>query len=253
MLIPYGDDNTQRQRAPVVMPLLVAINVAAFLYQFFSGGPAFTNAWAAIPAEILGNQDLVGPVRITQAEQSHIIEHAPGPSPIQLTLLTSMFLHGGWLHLLGNMLFLWICGDQIEDRLGRIRFLFFYLLGGLVAGLSHVLTNRTGIESVLPCIGASGAVAAVLGAYFLRYPFNHIKMFALIIVIPVTFTVPALLVLGMWIAMEVASGYYGTNGNVAVMAHIGGFVAGIVLAIALEPEKPRRMETPWSRSMRRRH
>jgi membrane associated rhomboid family serine protease len=251
MLIPYGDDNSQRHRAPVVVPLLIAANAGIFLYQEFVGGPVWTNSWAAIPAEILGNQDLVDPVGIRIGEQREVIVHGPGPSPIQLTLLSSMFLHGGWLHLLGNMLFLWICGDQIEDRLGRLRFLVFYLLGGLVAGLCHVLTSMSGLAAQLPCIGASGAVAAVLGAYFLRYPFNHIKVFALLIIIPLFFTVPALVVLGLWLVKEIASAYYGTGGNVAVMAHIGGFIAGIVLAILMEPDKPRRMETPWSQRLRR--
>ena len=224
MFMPLGDDNTTRRTRPVVVYGLILVNVLVWLLQL-SMGDAFTMGFSTIPYEITNGTDLVGTKRIIVEGQSLALRHYPGPVPIYLTLLTSMFMHGSWMHIIGNMVYLWIFGDQIEDRLGRAKFVVFYLLCGLAAGLAQVLFQP---KSMIPGLGASGAIAGVLGAYLVRHPTNRVRVLFINRVV----ALPALIVLGGWIVLQVVSQVTvvgKAGGGVAYMAHIGGFVAGMVL------------------------
>jgi rhomboid family protein len=228
MFIPLGDDNSARRTTPVVLFLLIAANAVVWLLQL-TMGDRFTMGYSTIPYEITHGVDLTGVRRIMVGGESVVLHNFPGPTPIYLTLLTSMFMHGSWMHILGNMLYLWIFGDQIEDRLGHGKFLAFYLLCGLVAGLAQVFFNPS---SMLPGLGASGAIAGVLGAYLLRFPRNQVRVLMLRSVVGV----PAVVVLGLWILLQVVSqvSVVPGEGGVAYMAHIGGFVAGLVLMLLFD-------------------
>jgi membrane associated rhomboid family serine protease len=224
MFMPLGDDNAARRTRPVVVYGLILVNVVVWLLQL-SMGDAFTMGFSTIPYEITNGTDLVGTKRILVDGQSIALRHYAGPVPIYLTLLTSMFMHGSWMHIIGNMVYLWIFGDQIEDRLGRARFLAFYLLCGLAAGLAQVLFQP---KSMIPGLGASGAIAGVLGAYLVKHPTNRVRVLFINRVV----ALPALIVLGGWIVLQVISQVSvvgNAGGGVAYMAHIGGFVAGMVL------------------------
>ena len=228
-LLPIGDDNSDRLIKPYVTCGLIALNIAVFvLLQLPSA--TFTNAYSVVPLEILTGHDFVGRFGPTL--------QVPGPSPIYLTLFSAMFMHGGWAHLLGNMLYLWIFGDNVEDAMGHFKFLVFYLLCGIAATLAHVFAARSagGVDLIIPSLGASGAIAGVLGAYLVLYPRKSVYVllgwFGLI-------PVPAVLVIGGWIALQLFSGVSrefltqqtrdaGGDG-VAYWAHIGGAVAGLVL------------------------
>jgi membrane associated rhomboid family serine protease len=225
MFIPIGDDNSRRYRFPYVVWIILAINVFAWFLEL-NLGERFMMAFAITPFEISHGIDLTTTRLVSIRGESYPIEHSAGPSPIQLTLLTSMFLHGSWGHIIGNMLYLLIFGDQIEDRLGHFKFTLFYIAAGLAAGLAQVITDP---NSILPCVGASGAIAGVLGAYLVLYPHNSVR----VLVFGRTTLVPAILVLGAWWVMQVM-GHLGNptqEGGVAYMAHIGGFVVGVVLGI----------------------
>jgi membrane associated rhomboid family serine protease len=209
-VFPIGDDNTGRQLTPVVTPILIGINVLVFFLEL-AGGDRFILNWAFIPANFAAN---------------------PGANII--TILTAMFMHGGWLHLLGNMLFLWIFGDNVEDRLGRAKYLIFYLLAGIAGTLAQFALMP---HSTVPNVGASGAIAGVLGAYILMFPRQRVDVLLGRAVV----AMPALLVIGAWIAIQLVSGV-GTIaytdesanlGGVAYMAHIGGFAAGFLMAFLL--------------------
>lgn len=209
MFIPLRDENPTR-RFPFITVILIAANITIFLIQFFSPGGLEPHILrlATIPYEITHFHSLAPEVRI----------------PPLLTLLTAMFLHGGLFHLLGNMLYLWIFGNNVEDVLGPLRFLLFYIICGLAASLTHIAFHPL---SRVPMIGASGAIAGVLGAYFLLFPgarvLTLVFLFFFIRIIPV----PAGLVLGLWFIMQVLN--VGLGGGVAWFAHIGGFLAGALL------------------------
>lgn len=205
-MIPLRDD-VPSQRLPVVSRLLIAANVAVFLYEL-SLGPAvrsFILALGIVPAHFTTD-----------------------PGGQALTLFSSMFIHGGWGHLLGNMLYLWIFGDNVEDRMGHVPFLFFYLAAGLAAGLAHVYTQP---GSLVPTVGASGAIAGVLGAYFVLYP--RARVLTLLPIFPMTMVeVPAVFFLGIWFVFQIFSGALQMSvargaGGVAFLAHVGGFLAGV--------------------------
>jgi membrane associated rhomboid family serine protease len=210
MLLPIGDDNLERGHSPVFSYLFIAVNIAVFIFQSSMPDAAqanlFVETWGAIPNEIAKGID-------------------------RQTLFTSMFLHGSWLHLLGNMLYLWIFSDNIEGVIGNLRFVVFYLLGGLAAGIAQVVVDPF---SGVPCVGASGAIAAVMGAYIVMFPRSRVKMTFLFLF---TFYVPAILFLGFWMYQQVASGLevLGMDatdaGGVAWWAHIGGFVYGLVAGL----------------------
>jgi membrane associated rhomboid family serine protease len=237
---PIGDDNTQRRITPFVNYTLIAINVLVYFYQL--GNDAFTLGYSVVPAEITQGRDIVGPVRGVQG-----LQLANSPSPIYLTLLSAMFMHGGWLHLGGNMLYLWIFGDNVEDRMGHLKYLIFYLLCGVLASGTHIFF---GPNSVIPSLGASGAIAGVLGAYLVLFPRQGVRVFQFGMIVEV----PALIVIGLWGLLQFISGFGslgsgGASGGVAFMAHVGGFVAGILLVFFFrnppEPQRVRRDPDYW--------
>ena len=213
-MFPIGDQNDHAGVAYVTIALIV-LNVIAFLNEINrpeQAVQAFIFAWGVVPREFATATDL--PPLI--------------PFPFWSTLLTSMFLHGGWGHLGGNMLFLWIFGDNIEHRLGHVRFVLFYLTCGLAASVAHIIFNS---GSSVPAVGASGAISGVLGGYLLMFPRNRVY----VLTWGGVMAVPAIFMLGLWIVIQFVSGVGSiavTNqtGGVAYMAHIGGFVAGLILA-----------------------
>jgi membrane associated rhomboid family serine protease len=234
MFIPISDDNSDRKITPYLNYILIVINIVVFfVLQKFGTNDAFTYAFSTVPAEIITGKDI-----ITQAS-THIDDGTgaqftlPGlmqtPIPVYFTLLTGIFMHGGLAHIAGNMLYLFIFGDNIENRLGHIKYLFFYLLTGSLASLAHVLaTYFQGSSTLIPCLGASGAISAVLGAYVYLFPQNKVRV--LLFYFPLL--VPAFIALGAWIIFQVASGMGflgGSADGVAYGAHIGGFVAGFIL------------------------
>jgi membrane associated rhomboid family serine protease len=202
---------------------LIAINVLVFVFLQLPN-EAFTYGWATVPAEITSGHDIVR--QVTVAGGSFMLE--PSPNPVYLTLLSSMFMHGGWLHLLGNMLFLYIFGDNVERTLGRVPFVVFYLVAGLIASFAQIAADP---NSLIPSLGASGAIAGVLGAYIVLFPSNRVLVYFGYS----TVWVPALLVLGMWFALQLISGIgeiavnAQAEGGVAYLAHIGGFVTGLIV------------------------
>jgi len=215
-VIPIGDDNRDRRRVPFVTWALIGVNVAVFLHEVSLGERGlreFFDAYAVVPAEVLEN--LTAP--LSEAW------------PVYLTLLTAMFLHGGWLHVGGNLLYLGIFGDNVEDALGHVKFLWFYLLCGLLASVAHI---AAGPKSTVPSLGASGAIAGVLGAYLVLFPGRRVRVLARTLFFFGVYEVPALLVIGLWFALQFLSGVAvlspaaASQGGVAYWAHIGGFVAG---------------------------
>ncbi len=208
MFFPIGDDQIKGGYFPLFSYGFIALNVLVFLFQIsMPEGQlnAFIFEYGAIPAETSQQQDL-------------------------FTILTSMFLHGGYMHLLGNMLFLWIFADNIEATIGNLRFLLFYLAGGIAAYLAHYFTN---MQSTIPTVGASGAISAVMGAYLIMFPRSRIKVFFFFFV----FRISAFVFLGLWIAQEFFSGMAALqvstseSSGVAYWAHIGGFVFGVVMGL----------------------
>jgi membrane associated rhomboid family serine protease len=201
-MFPIGDDDSARRTVPIVTYALIALNVLFFFVEM-SGGEAFIGTWAFVPRRFLANP--------------------AGDFP---TLFTSMFMHAGWLHLGGNMLYLWIFGDNVEDRFGHVKFIIFYVLCGLAATFAQLMFS---VGSNVPNLGASGAIAGVLGAYILLFPRGQVRVLQGSQVIPL----PALIVIGLWIVLQFFSGIGSIasagQGGVAYMAHIGGFVAGFVL------------------------
>jgi membrane associated rhomboid family serine protease len=235
MPIPIGDDNRDRRLTPYVNYFLIALNIFVFIYwQQWGSNVHLTFAYATVPGEILTGRDLVTPGEILTDPYTGDQFEMPGlqttPIPVFLTLVTSLFLHGGIAHLLGNMLFLWIFGDNIEDSMGHTRYLVFYLLCGVLAGLAHVFSTLLfGQNLLLPSLGASGAISGVLGGYILLHPTRGVHVWFYLFII----TIPAFLVVGLWFAFQVLNGL-GTlggeeAGGVAYAAHIGGFIAGLLL------------------------
>ncbi|HKD99970.1 MAG TPA: rhomboid family intramembrane serine protease [Planctomycetota bacterium] len=236
MVLPLGDDNRDRRSTPVVNYLLIAANVLVFvLLQGGGENVSFTMAWSAVPQEIVTGHDVVTPSRMERDPLSGETFPMPGlgPTPISvyLTLLTSIFMHGSWAHLLGNMLFLWIFGDNVEDRLGRGRYLVFYLTCGVLASLAHVLTTvALDQDRLVPSLGASGAISGVLAGYMLLFPQRRVR----VLLVRVITDVPAWVAVGIWFAFQLVSGIGllgggAQAGGVAYGAHIGGFLAGLVL------------------------
>lgn len=226
-LMPIGDDNDGRNITPYVSYILIAINILVFIFLQVPSD-AFTYAFSVVPREITQNRDIVETLRIGQGA----IQLGPGPQPIQLTILSAMFMHGSWMHLFGNMLYLWIFGDNVEDAMGHIKFLIFYLLCGVAATFAHIWS---GPNSLIPSLGASGAIAGVLGAYLVLFPTRQIKVIIGYIVFFRIIYLPAVIVIGLWIGLQLLSGFGSiavtdeSSGGVAYWAHIGGAVAGLVL------------------------
>jgi membrane associated rhomboid family serine protease len=229
LLFPISDDDREIDSPALVTYAILFANIAMFLVQM--SNPAFTYGWSVIPKEIVTGTDLIEPQLLEIPGQGTVeIPQAPGPPIIWLTLLSAMFMHGGFGHIAGNMLYLWIFGNNVEHRFGHVWFLTFYLVSGLVSSLAQIVV---GPGSVIPNLGASGAIAGVMGAYLVLFPYNRVNAVFLYHII----TVPAILVLGMWIAMQFFSGVGSiadtsvSAGGVAYMAHIGGFLAGVAVGL----------------------
>jgi membrane associated rhomboid family serine protease len=210
-MFPIGDDNSGRRLVPYVTYVLIALNVLFFLVEL-AGGDAFIGAWAFIPSRFLAD-----------------------PGGDFLTIFTSMFMHAGWVHIGGNMLYLWIFGDNVEDRFGHLQYLFFYLVCGIAATFAQLAFS---IGSNVPNLGASGAIAGVLGAYLLLFPSRKVTVLLGYGVA----RMPALIVIGFWIVLQFFNGIGSIvvstdTGGVAYMAHIGGFIAGLVLAVILRGKR----------------
>jgi membrane associated rhomboid family serine protease len=239
MVFPLYDDNSDRQTTPVVNYAIIALNIFVFVVlQQLGSNAQFTYSFSTVPFEILHNTDLVTPARVVvdpfTREQLTIPGLGPTPGSVYLTLFTSMFMHGGIAHIAGNMLFLWIFGDNIEDRLGHVRYIIFYLLCGVLASLAHVFATgvfATDESSLLvPSLGASGAISGVLGGYLLLHPKRRVT----VILFRFLTQVPAYVAIGMWFGFQLISGLGmlgggSQQGGVAYAAHIGGFIAGLVL------------------------
>jgi len=243
MLFPIADDNTGRTTTPVVNYVLIAINVLVFVFlQGFGSNDKFTYAYSTVPAEIITGRDIVTrPVAIQDltGQRMEMPGLQPTPIPVYLTLITSMFMHGGIAHIFGNMLFLWIFGDNIEDRLGHIRYLIFYLVCGIIAGLSHVFATAMFASDpsslLVPSLGASGAISGVLGAYILLFPTRRVIVLLGWFAAPL----PAFVAIGLWFVFQLISGLgvLGSGsqaGGVAYAAHIGGFISGLLLIKVFE-------------------
>ncbi len=246
MLIPIGDDNRDRHRTPYFNYLFILINVLVFVGPQGCGeNTDFTYAFATVPAEIVQGRDLVTDDRQVNdpasGQQFTVPGLQPTPVSVYLTLLTAVFMHGGIAHLLGNLLYLWVFGDNIEDRLGHVRYLLFYLLCGLLASLAHVAVSfYTDASMMIPSLGASGAISGVLGAYLLLLPRNRVYLLFIRFPIPA----PAWVVIGFWFVFQVISGIGALGagsqlGGVAYAAHVGGFVAGFALVKFFEPARAR--------------
>ena len=239
MVLPLYDDNSDRQTTPYVNYAIIALNIFVFVVlQGLGTNEQFTYSFSTVPQEILTGTDVVTASHVIIDPVSGQRFLSPGlgvtPIPVYLTLLTSMFMHGGIAHIAGNMLFLWIFGDNIEDRMGHVRYVIFYLLCGVIASLAHVFATAafaTNQESLLvPSLGASGAISGVLGGYILLHPSRRVT----VILFRFLTDVPAWVAIGIWFAFQLISGLGvlggGTQqGGVAYAAHVGGFVAGLVL------------------------
>jgi membrane associated rhomboid family serine protease len=236
-LFPIGDDNSGRRTTPYVTYALMAMNIVVyFLLQGGGMNDAFTYGYSVIPQEILRGKDYTMPVTTEIGR----IPQAPGPNPIYLTLLSAMFMHGSLMHLFGNMLYLWIFGDNIEDAMGHVKFLVFYVLCGLLASGAHILFDQ---NSFIPSLGASGAIAGVLGGYILLYPTRSVRVLIGLLGIV---QMPALIVIGIWAVLQFISGFGAiartqvSGGGVAYMAHVGGFIAGFLLvSVFRNPQRQR--------------
>jgi membrane associated rhomboid family serine protease len=236
MVFPLGDDNSDRTQFPVVTVVLIVINVLVFvLLQGLGNNEDFTLAYSTVPAEIASGKDLVTGDRIVkmQTPAGEVQGTIPGlkktPIPVYLTLLTSMFMHGSILHIAGNMWFLWIFGDNIEQDLGRLRYTAFYLLTGLAASLAHVFVSLGSDSAEIPSLGASGAISGVMGGYLLLHPRRRVMVLLLRIIMHV----PGWVAVGLWFVFQVVSSlpmFGGTMSGIAYAAHIGGFIAGAALA-----------------------
>jgi len=239
MVFPLYDDNADRTTTPLVNYGLIALNIFVFVVlQKLGSDTSFTYSFSTVPAEILKGVDITTPARVLEHPVTGQRVLIPGlgetPGSVYFTLFTSMFMHGGIAHIAGNMLFLWIFGDNIEDRLGHIKYVIFYLLCGVIASLAHVFTTAAFASDqssmLIPSLGASGAISGVLGGYLLLHPSRRVT----VILFRFLTQVPAYVAIGIWFAFQLISGLGmlgggSQQGGVAYAAHIGGFIAGLVL------------------------
>jgi membrane associated rhomboid family serine protease len=239
-MIPLGDENDDGLGGPAFVNLsIIALNILVFIFQ--SLHPSFTNGFSMIPREIATGHDLITTQYVAGVDGStYAVPEAPGPSPIYLTIFTALFMHASILHIAGNMLFLYIFGDNIERAFGSIRYLFFYIACGVVANLVMVLMDPA---SVIPNLGASGAIAGVLAAYLVLFPGNRVRVLAGYWLT----SVPAAVMIGLWIVVQFLSLSGQQSSGVAYGAHVGGFVFGLIVAFLLRPGVVRRMPFHYSR------
>jgi membrane associated rhomboid family serine protease len=213
-MIPLGDADRRPLRLPLITALIIGANVLVFLLEL-AGGDAFVNRWSLVPADIVAGRNWV-------------------------TILTSMFMHAGWMHIIGNMLFFWVFGPEIEDVMGPVRYLVFYLLGGLAATVAQVAIDPA---STVPNLGASGAIAAVMGAFIITYPRDRIRTVLLLGWFSQVTFVPAIVLVGLWfltqVFSEVGALVQTQTGGVAYMAHVGGFAFGAIAARLFESRRRR--------------
>jgi membrane associated rhomboid family serine protease len=232
-VFPIGDDNTGRVRTPYVTYALIALNILVFVFlQGVGTNERFTYAFSTVPQEIRTGQDVARDVPIEIGNERATIPLQPTPGSVYFTLLMSMFMHGSLMHLLGNMLFLWIFGDNVEDDLSHGRYIGFYLATGVIASLAHVYsTFAFGDNPFIPSLGASGAISGVMGGYLVLHPHRRVR----VLMFRMVTDVPGYVAVGLWFVFQLISafGVIGqgpqSGGGVAFMAHIGGFIAGVVL------------------------
>ena len=236
MLFPIGDDNSDRTIMPVVNYILIAINILVFVvFQGLGSNLEFTYAFSTVPEEIVTGADIITEDTAVQDPYTGRMYRQPGlqstPLSVYITLLTSMFMHGGLAHIFGNMLYLWIFGDNIENILGHKRYILFYLMCGVLASLAHVLTTAAfGGNMFIPSLGASGAISGVLGGYMLLFPRRRVR----VLIFRMIQEVPSIVAIGLWFVFQLISGLGvlggdSQGGGVAYAAHIGGFIAGLIL------------------------
>ena len=251
MVFPISDDNSDLRTTPYVNFVIIAINVFVFVvFQGMGANDTFTYKFSTVPAEIKTGKDVVTDGRVVvdprTGQQFQVPGLQPTPYSVYLTLLWSMFMHGGIAHIAGNMWFLWIFGDNVEDGMGHPRYAAFYLLCGIIASLSHVFMNMNGPNSMVPSLGASGAISGVMGAYLVLYPTRRVQ----VIMMRVMTVIPGYVAVGLWFLFQLISGLGllggEAEGGVAYAAHIGGFIAGAALAIPFTIARPAR-ETPRRR------
>lgn len=212
-LIPLGDASRRPVRMPVVTLLIILLNVFVFVLEL-KGGEPFVMHWAAIPEQVISGHRWI-------------------------TVLTAMFMHGGWSHIIGNMIYLWAFGPEIEDAMGRVRYPVFYLLGGFVAMLAQIIASP---HSTVPNLGASGAIAAVMGAFIVTYPRDQIRSILLILVFVTITFIPAVVLIGFWFLIQLFNAgavAHVQTGGVAYLAHVGGFIFGAATCRLFERAQPR--------------
>jgi membrane associated rhomboid family serine protease len=239
MVLPLYDDDSDRLTTPIVNYAIIAANILVFVFlQQLGTNEQFTYAFSTVPLEILTGHDIVTPSRLLVDPVTGQRLLVPGlqatPFSVYFTLFSSMFMHGGIAHIAGNMLFLWIFGDNVEDRMGHLRYLVFYLLCGVLASLAHVFITAAFASDqggmLVPSLGASGAISGVLGGYLVLHPRRRVTVFLFRFLTDV----PAYVAIGIWFAFQLVSGLGmlgggSQQGGVAYAAHVGGFVAGLVL------------------------
>ncbi len=225
-MFPIGDDNSDVTITPIVNYLFIGINVLVFvLLQGLGSNDAFSYAFSLVPKEVMTGVDLTG-VQVIRDSLGNTgeVQHYATPLPVYFNFLSSMFMHGDIMHIFGNMLFLWIFGDNLENLLGHVRFAAFYIACGLIAAFSQIAMDS---GSIIPMLGASGAISGVMGGYLLLFPKRQVRA----IIFNFLTTVPAFVALGIWIGYQILVGYLTPSGTggVAYAAHIGGFIAGVAL------------------------
>lgn len=226
-MFPIGDDNSEITITPFVNYIFIGINILVFvLLQGLGGNDPFSYAYSLVPREIATGIDISGVIPVV-ADGGRVIgniEHYETPLPVYFNFLSSMFMHGDIMHIFGNMLFLFVFGDNLENLLGHIRFAIFYIVCGLAAALAQVLMDT---NSLIPMLGASGAISGVLGGYLVLFPQREVRA----LIFNFLTTVPAFVALGLWIGVQLLQGYFAPagQGGVAYAAHIGGFIAGAAL------------------------
>ena len=225
-MFPIGDDNSDRTITPYINYAFIGINILVFVFlQQIGSNDAFSYAFSLVPKEITTGVDITG-IQIVRDALGNVgqIQHYATPLPVYFNFLSSMFMHGGIMHIFGNMLFLWVFGDNLENLLGHIRFAAFYIVCGIAAALAQIFMDT---DSVIPMLGASGAISGVLGGYLLLFPRRRVRA----LIFNFLTEVPAFVAVGIWIVYQLVAGYLtpAGTGGVAYAAHIGGFIAGLVL------------------------